>query len=79
MSKRRIIGDIVEVKNLEDRSPYLARIVEHGSGVDPDDCILDCGDPDCKEWPLLHLVDAKGNPTGDRSHHVPECQMFDVL
>lgn len=78
MSTRRKIGDIVRVDGYQHNdTPYIAQIVEHGRGREPDDCILDCGDPDCKEWPVVHEIGVDGKPNGERDFHVPECHMFD--
>jgi len=74
MSVRRRIGDVVQLDE-EDDGPYLAKIAEHGRGTAPDDCMRVCGDPDCKEWPVLAEVDAAGKLTGVRVFHVAECQM----
>lgn len=78
MSTRRKIGDIVRVDGYQHNdTPYVAQIVAHGRGTEPDDCILDCGDPACKEWPVVHEIGADGKPNGERDFHVPECHMLD--
>jgi hypothetical protein len=78
MSTRRKIGDIVRVDGYQhDDTPYVAQIVEHGGGIEPDDCILDCGDPACKEWPVVQEVGLDGRLNGERNFHVPECHMLD--
>lgn len=77
MSSRRKIGDIVRVEYQNYDVSYLGQIVEHGRGSDPDDCILDCGDPDCKEWPVVLEIGADGRHNGERQFHVPECHMID--
>lgn len=42
----------------------------------PPPCILDCGDPECREW-----TDVETEPDADGEQyilcHVSECQMFD--
>jgi hypothetical protein len=65
----------VEYQNYD--IPYVGQIVEHGRGSDPDECPLDCGDPNCKEWPVVHEIGPDGKPTGERQFHIPECHMFD--
>lgn len=75
MSTRRKIGDAVIVHaGTEDE--FTGRIVAHSAGSEPDDCVYDCGDPDCREWPVLEVVDeATQKPTGERAFHVAECCM----
>lgn len=73
MSLRRQIGDVVQLN--DDGSPYEGRIVAHGRGVDPDDCVRGCGDPLCREWPVVEVLDARGKATGERVFHVAECLM----
>jgi hypothetical protein len=53
---RRKIGDVVLVKNGEDEA-FMGRIIIHGRGTEPDECVLDCGDPECHEWPVVEVVD----------------------
>lgn len=78
MSTRRKIGDIVCVDGYQHNDqPYIGQIVVHGGGAEPDDCILDCGDPECKEWPVVIEIGADGHPNGERDFHVPECHMSD--
>ncbi len=77
MSIRRHIGDVVRVEYQNYDVPYVAQIVEHGRGTEPDDCILNCGDPECKEWPVVHEIGPDGKPNGERQFHIPECYMFD--
>lgn len=74
MSERRKVGELVLIDNGED-DPFLARIVVHGAGTEPDDCVLDCSDPNCGEWPVVHVVRANGSETGERVFHVSECEM----
>jgi hypothetical protein len=40
--------------------------------------MLDCGDPECREWATCWACDKDGNPTGGMAFHVSECQMEDV-
>lgn len=76
MSTRRKVAEIVQLVD-EEEGPYLARIVEHGRGLYPDECELSCGDAECKEWPVLLVLSEDGEPTGQRVFHVSECQMQD--
>jgi hypothetical protein len=80
MSKRRKIGDVVRVKypSEVEPDPFVAQIVESGSGPVPEDCIRDCGDPDCKEWQVVHEIGSDGKPNGERQFHISECAMFDI-
>uniref|UniRef100_A0A6H1ZHB4 Uncharacterized protein n=1 Tax=viral metagenome TaxID=1070528 RepID=A0A6H1ZHB4_9ZZZZ len=80
VSTRRKIGDIVRVQYPSDDEPdpFVAKIVESGSGPEPDDCIRECGDPACKEWPVVHEIGPDGRPNGKRQFHTSECVMFDV-
>lgn len=79
MSTRRRIGDIVFVDHQSELEPdpFFAQIVESGSGPDPDDCIRECGDPDCKEWPVVREIGTDGRQNGERQFHICECVMFD--
>lgn len=76
MSIRRKIGDVVTLAD-DYGSMYQGRIVAHGRGTEPDDCVLDCGDVDCAEWPVVEVLDERGVATGERVFHVAECQMID--
>ena len=40
-------------------------------------CVLDCGDPDCREWLDLWPIAADGYPIGTVWYHVSECEMDD--
>lgn len=39
-------------------------------------CMLDCGDPNCREWANCEVVE--GSWKGDFLYHISECQMSDV-
>ncbi|MDO8417725.1 MAG: hypothetical protein Q7S87_16115 [Agitococcus sp.] len=75
MSIRRTIGDIVRLQDSDDDSEFLAKIVAHAGGTEPDDCYRSCGDSACREWPVLALVSDDGVLTGDRVFHWSECAM----
>jgi hypothetical protein len=79
MSQRRKIGDVVRVKYPSDiePDPFVAQIVDPQSGYGPDDCNRECGDPDCKEWQVVHEIGQDGKPNGERQFHISECVMFD--
>lgn len=79
MSQRRKIGDVVfvEYPSGQGPDPFVAQIVESGSGLEPWDCIRECGDPDCKEWQVVREIGPDGKPNGERQFHISECVMFD--
>ena len=68
MSKRRNAGDQVW------KLPRYGLVGEAGyitlSG-EPESCMLDCGDPDCQEWP-----DGETD-NGNFAYHISECLMTD--
>jgi hypothetical protein len=64
-----------DIKNND--TPYIRQIIEHGRGREPDDYVIDCGDHECGEWPVVHEIGPDGKPNGERAFHVPECHMFD--
>jgi hypothetical protein len=80
MSKRRKAGEIVY------KQP-MAGFVGEGSYaiIHPEDeqsygvyyCMLDCGDPDCREWLTLFECDREGTLLGGVACHVSECEMED--
>lgn len=78
MSLRRAIGDHVLACDGEDELPYTVKIVSSALGRDFDDCMYDCGDPDCKEWAIVEVLNENGVPTGERVYHLTECHMFDA-
>lgn len=80
MSKRRKNRDVVRVQYPGDAQPdpFVAQIVRSDSGHDPEDCIRECGDPECKEWRVVHELNANGTPNGQRQFHISECVMFDT-
>lgn len=74
MSKRRAFGDTVQVN--EHKSPYQARLVPTDDGADPDYCVYDCGDDECREWRKAEIL-RDGQPTGKLVYHIAECHMSD--
>jgi hypothetical protein len=77
MSKRRKPGEIVYKPSGYGFSTRagLGIIPE---GTEPDECMMDCGDPDCKEWPDLWPCDETDKPIGGNWCHVSECEMKDA-
>jgi hypothetical protein len=44
-------------------------------------CLLNCGNPDCREWPDVLIVDAPMGHEATNGHHlayVSECEMFEA-
>ena len=42
-------------------------------------CMMDCGDPECREFANLMVLDKKGKPIKDDwVYHVSECQLEDL-
>jgi hypothetical protein len=82
VSKRRAIGDVVQIDDDEGGGPYLARIVQSGCEHLVDDYMADdcpvCDDRACKEWRKLAVLDAARQPTGEHVYHVSECCMADA-
>lgn len=88
MSKRRQPGEVVVRRPgsgfLGTAEPRLVRVPERpeyddegepGSLGEAAPCILDCGDPDCREWANLRIV---GGPhDGKHLCHISECEMSD--
>jgi hypothetical protein len=74
MSKRRAFGDIVQVN--EQESPFMVRLVPTDDGAEPDYCVYECGDEDCREWRKAEIV-REGQATGELVYHIPECHMSD--
>lgn len=76
MSTRRKAGDIVWKR---ENAGFSGRaglgVIPEGS--EPDECMLGCGDPDCREWPDLWPCDEAGKPTGENWCHVSECEMIE--
>lgn len=75
MSIRRTMGEVALLDDEDGSPPYLGRIVAHSRGAKPDACVRDCGDPQCREWPVVEVVNAPGESTGEMIFHVPECRM----
>ena len=77
MSKRRAFGVVVQVQDDDGEPPYLVKLIPTADGAQPDDCMYECGDPDCREWRIAEVLDAQAQPTGERIYHVTECNMSD--
>lgn len=77
MSKRRKVGEVVRLDD-EDEGPYLARIVLPKDSRGPDECPGLCSDRKCQEWPIVVILDERGEATGTGVYHVPECHMQDA-
>lgn len=77
MSKRRKAGDIVWKRENAGFVGEAGRVE-----IQPDDdhspCMLDCGDPECREWVGCFAVNAAGEYTGGVACHVSECEMSDL-
>ncbi len=76
MSTRRQPGDIVW-KSAGAGFTGQAALCVIPLGSEPDECMVGCDDPECKEWPDLWPCDENGKPTGGNCCHVSECQMLD--
>lgn len=77
MSNRRKPGDIVwKPAGYGFTGQSGLGLIPEGSN--PSECMEDCGDPDCQEWPDMWPLDASGKPTGGNWCHVSECQMQDA-
>lgn len=77
MSKRRKPGDVVW------KPSGYGFAGQEGLGLIPvgsesSECMNDCGDPECQEWPDLWPVDDFGKPLGGNWCHVSECEMRDA-
>lgn len=77
MSKRRAFGDVVQVQDDYGEVPYLVRLVPTEDGAEPDDCVYECGDPDCREWRIAEVLNEQAQATGEQIHHLTECNMSD--
>jgi hypothetical protein len=73
MSKRRQAGDWVWMRTyagfVQSEKPQRGQIRPESYGAQW--CMLDCGDPDCREWLDVWRADGVG------LCHVSECEMFD--
>lgn len=80
MSKRRNVGDIVQLDDHDGSAPYLGCIDAQGAERG-DLCPLSVSDPShdqqCAEWPVVNVLDEHQQATGERVFHVPECRMAD--
>jgi hypothetical protein len=78
MSVRRGSGEVVRKKAYAGFLEEPCLIVLHTE--DPPEwqeyCMLDCGDPECREWANCEVV-VDGKPTGKFCYHVSECEMED--
>jgi len=77
MSKRRAFGEIVQVQDDDGEPSYLVRLIPTADGAQPDDCMYECGDPDCREWRIAEVLDDQALPTEERIYHVTKCNMTD--
>lgn len=88
MSKRRNAGEWVWLRAnagfTGESNRLKAEIQPEGPGTaqqghgDPYPCMLDCGDPDCREWLTLFTEpDPQNNAERFPLCHVSECEMFD--
>lgn len=77
MSKRRACSAVVQVQDDDRETPYLVKLIPTEDGAEPDDCMYECGDPDCREWRIAEVLDEQVEPTGERIYHVTECNMSD--
>ncbi len=78
MSVRRKPGEIVKRQPgsgfLNSAKPEFIKILDTD---DYDPCMMGCGDPDCREWPNVEVLDENRVGTGDFLYHISECQMGD--
>lgn len=79
MSKRRAFGDVIQVQDDDAEPPYLVKLIPTEDGAEPDYCMYECGDPDCREWRIAEVLDDHAQPTGQRIFHVTECNMIDPI
>lgn len=80
MSKRRHIGDVVQLIDEDASAPYRCRIDAQGAerGDQCHLCAADANhDQKCAEWPVVNVLDDHNQATGERVFHVPECRMAD--
>lgn len=77
MSKRRAFGDVVQVQDDDGEPSYLVKLIPTADGAEPDYCMYECGDPDCREWRIAEVLNDQAQPTGQRIYHVTECNMSD--
>ncbi len=82
MSERRTTGDWVWLTpgaGMTGDANRLKAEIKQEKNKDPSRCVLDCGDPGCREWRTLWT---EPDPDAcDRRYmlcHVSECQMHDV-
>lgn len=70
MSKRRAFGDAVQVRDDNGELPYLVKLIPTEDGAEPDYCMYECGDPDCREWRIAEVLNDQVQPTGQRIYIV---------
>lgn len=80
MSKRRKPGEVVRRLPgsgfVGSADPQMVRIPSGHDFVDQaDPCMMGCGDPECREWANLEIVE--GPHTGQFIYHISECEMVD--
>lgn len=81
MSQRRRPGEVVRREPgsgfVGSADPQLIRVPsgnDYKEEADP--CMMGCGDPECREWANLEIVE--GPHTGQFIFHISECQMLDA-
>ena len=78
MSTRRKVGDWVWLAPNSGFCGESNRLRVQICDDPPDECILGCGDRDCREWPTV-VTEPDPEAAGRRHYlyHVSECEMFD--
>ena len=79
MSTRRNPGEIVRRNPgsgfVGSPQPELVRVPDGDDYMNADPCVSGCGDPQCREWPNMEIVE--GPHAGAYMYHISECEMFD--
>jgi len=79
MSKRRKSGDWVWLMPnsgfVKESHKLQAQILPEEFGTVP--CMLECGDPECREWSTLRTDICPDCGKHHYLYHVSECQMLD--
>jgi len=78
MSIRRKPGEIVRRRPgsgfISEAEPAFIQVPEDEAyTLEADPCMLNCGDPECREWANLQIVD--GEHAGQTLFHISECEM----